>query len=419
MEQKRNDKGAFLATLLLAIAGVVLSLLALQQHLFAKADPAYESFCDVSTAMSCSAVATSQYALIFGIPLASYGVVFYSLIAFLSSLAAFTSFVMTGPLLILSLFAVGFSIYLFLISTLFIKALCLLCIGLYIINTLLLLVSLFAARGGIRNTLSSGVASVIGYPKVLFGKDSSGSTAALVGFLFAIAVAIGTMQLPRLIGPVKQSPRSSIVEDVVASVVNEWESQPQISPGPIVPEGENKDYFLGDPSAPVQILEFSDFECPACQNFYPVLKGVLAKYKGKVHFVFKNYPLDMECNPAFKQPAHLNACFSAFAARCAGEQGKFWEATEVLLKEEAYHIGEPDAVRGELLRRLERIGVSSKELTSCIDSGRHKDKILSDIQEADRYGLRGTPAVWVNGKKLSSLRADVLEAVVQRAAGGR
>jgi len=419
MEQKRKDKGAFIATLLLAIAGVVLSLLALQQHLFAKADPSYESFCDVSTAMSCSAVATSQYAQILGIPLASYGVVFYSVVAFISSIGAFTTFVMGGPLLILSLFAVGLSVYLFLISTLYIKALCLLCIGLYVVNILLLLVSLFIARGGIKGALSSGISSVIGYPKVLFGKDSAGSTAALVGFLFTIGVAVGTIQLPRLIGPAKKSARSTIAADVVTSAVNEWEGQKAISPASTVAEGENRDYFLGNPSAPVHIVEFSDFECPACQSFYPVLKGVIAKYKDKVHFVYKNYPLDMECNPAFKQPAHQNACFSAFAARCAGEQGKFWEATEVLLKEDAYHMGEQDAVRRELLRRLEGVGISLKDLTSCIDSGRHKDKILSEIQEADRYGLRGTPAVWVNGKKLSSLRADVLEAVVQRAAGGR
>lgn len=417
MEQKRNNKGALTVMLLLSIAGVILSLIALQQHLSVKADASYESFCDIGGQFSCSAVAGSAYSTIFGIPLASYGIVFYSVLAFLSSLGAFAAFSVVGPLLVLSLFSVLLSVYLYILSSLYIKALCLLCIGLYGVNVLLLLASFYTARGSATKTFKGGVRSIFSFPRTLLGKDSPASSAAFIGFLFTIGVAVLTLQLPKFIGPVKKKASASVAADVVTSMVAEWENQTAIPPVSLQTEGDGKDYTLGDSTAPVTIVEFSDFECPACQGFYPVIKGIINKHKEKVHFVFKNYPLDMECNPAFKQPVHNNACFSAFASRCAGEQGRFWEAVEVLIKPGPYEVGTPEVVRDELLKKLEKAGVKLQELEACISSGRHREKILQDIQEGDRYGLRGTPSVWVNGKKVPSIRADVLEAVVLKAAG--
>jgi protein-disulfide isomerase len=185
-------------------------------------------------------------------------------------------------------------------------------------------------------------------------------------------------------------------EVVDGDPVEEWAASPLTNFTLEVGKGAFGDYSLGDPNAPIQIVEFADYECPACKMMHELMKTLLEKYEGKYYFVFKNYPLDKSCNPEMQHNLHQFACVAAFYSRCAGEQGKFWEANTVLFLR--------DAEKGELQRESllsdgsKEIGIDEVAARECVDSGRYKDVILKDIKAGSAAGLQGTPSVWVNGK---------------------
>src|SRR5690606_28441524 len=93
----------------------------------------------------------------------------------------------------------------------------------------------------------------------------------------------------------------------------------------LLEQGAWGDYYVGSPQAPIQIVEFFDYECPFCRKFYGTLRDILKDYEGKYLLVYKNFPIDASCNPSIKFKAHEHACYAAHVARCAGEQGKFHE----------------------------------------------------------------------------------------------
>ncbi len=151
----------------------------------------------------------------------------------------------------------------------------------------------------------------------------------------------------------------------------------------------------GDVSAPVTIVEFSDFHCPYCRTVQPTLLQVLERYKGKVRLVYKDLPLD---------GLHPNARRVSEAARCAGEQGKFWEFHDA-----AYAGLVGTDVSPESMRKLATAAaLDVAAFEQCLASDRHEAGIQRDMEQAERLGLSGTPAFFVNGRLLTG--AQPLEA---------
>ena len=142
----------------------------------------------------------------------------------------------------------------------------------------------------------------------------------------------------------------------------------------------------GDASAAVTIVEFSDFHCPFCRTVQPTLLQLLERYKGKVKVVYRDLPLD---------GLHPNARRASEAARCAGEQGKFWEYHDVL-----YASGNDvsDAVLGG---HAAKVGLDAAAFTTCLASGKFRGGIQNDIDEAGKLGVQSTPAFFVNGRLIS------------------
>jgi protein-disulfide isomerase len=142
----------------------------------------------------------------------------------------------------------------------------------------------------------------------------------------------------------------------------------------------------GNVNAPVTIVEFSDFQCPYCRQAEGTLQAVLAKYGNKVKLAFMDFPL---------REIHPRAQSAAEAARCAGEQGKFWEYHDVLYADQAKL--EPPA----LLASARGLGLNEQSFQSCLESGRFKSKIEADLAEGQRAGVSGTPGFFINGVFLS------------------
>jgi protein-disulfide isomerase len=138
----------------------------------------------------------------------------------------------------------------------------------------------------------------------------------------------------------------------------------------------------GPQAAPVSGVAWSDFQCPYCARLAPALRQIEQRYPGKTRFVFRDYPL----------PMHKDAAKAAEAARCAADQGKFWEMHDKLFE------SQKDLQIPALKRYAGEIGLKQADFDACLDSGRQAQAIQKDQQEGARYGVRGTPSLFVNGR---------------------
>jgi len=154
----------------------------------------------------------------------------------------------------------------------------------------------------------------------------------------------------------------------------------------------------GDPKARVIIVEFSDFQCPYCQSVQSTLKNLLAKYDGRVSLAYRDLPL---------RDIHPQAQLAAEAARCAVEQGKFWEYHDLLF------ANQNKLDRPGLLGLAHDLKLDEKQFDSCLTSGKYKEQIEQDRQTGLRAGVSGTPGFFINGNMLSgNLPQDSFERII-------
>ncbi len=141
----------------------------------------------------------------------------------------------------------------------------------------------------------------------------------------------------------------------------------------------------GPANAPVEIIEFSDFQCPYCLNAFPTVNQVISTYGDRIHFVYRHYPL----------ANHPRARPAAEAAQCAHEQGKFWEYHDRLFGNQAA-LGDAD-----LKQHAASLGLDVGQFNACYDSQKYKADVDTDIRAGDEAGVSGTPAFYINGRMLS------------------
>ena len=159
---------------------------------------------------------------------------------------------------------------------------------------------------------------------------------------------------------------------------------------------DNKDFVMagekvdgvwtrGDANSPVTILEYSDYQCPYCSRHHETVKKILEAYPGKVKWEYKHFPLDS---------MHPYARITAEGAECAGDQEKFWEYTDLLYENQK-------SINSEIVPQLAaQLNLNMDEFTSCISSGKYKEKVASDLTDGQSKGVRGTPGNFVNGVEL-------------------
>lgn len=138
----------------------------------------------------------------------------------------------------------------------------------------------------------------------------------------------------------------------------------------------------GDPTAPVTVWEFADFQCPYSQSIQPVLREILIKYKRGVRLGFRDFPLS---------EIHPQARAAAEAARCAGEQGKFWQYHDLLFSQHARL--DPDA----LVEHARAVGLDITSFSACLGSGKFDGQIDNDMSWGRAFGVTGTPTTIING----------------------
>jgi protein-disulfide isomerase len=141
----------------------------------------------------------------------------------------------------------------------------------------------------------------------------------------------------------------------------------------------------GSPSAPIEMIEFSDFQCPFCLRADPTVQQVLKTYGDRIHFVYRHYPL----------PNHPNARPAAEAAACANEQGKFWPYHDRL-------FANPTKLSGaDLKQHAAELGLNTNQFNACVDSHKFKSEVDADLRDGEQAGVNGTPAFFINGRTIS------------------
>jgi protein-disulfide isomerase len=152
----------------------------------------------------------------------------------------------------------------------------------------------------------------------------------------------------------------------------------------------------GSEKAEVTIVKFEDFQCPYCKAVQPNYQEVLKRYDGKVRLVHKDLPLD-QIHPQARQAAE--------AARCADDEGKFWQYHDKL------YASAPKAAPEDLKSYAKEVGLNGNSFEKCLSTGKYKARVQKDVDEGAVLGLTGTPIFFINGRELSG--AQSVEAIAQ------
>ena len=160
----------------------------------------------------------------------------------------------------------------------------------------------------------------------------------------------------------------------------------QASAAARVPVSASRGFARGAVEAPVTIVEFTDFQCPYCKTATATVQQVLEKYPGKVKWVFRDFPIPRLHPEAFK--AHE-------AARCAGEQGKFWEYHDLLFDRS------PRQAPADLKEYANDLKLGTAAFDQCLGSGKQAAEVNSDVQDGLRLKVEGTPTFFINGRRLA------------------
>jgi protein-disulfide isomerase len=159
------------------------------------------------------------------------------------------------------------------------------------------------------------------------------------------------------------------------------------------------DPFKGPVSAPVTIVEFTDFQCPSCAAMQPILEDALKTYGPKIRLVVRDFPLQ----------GHANAFKAAEAANAANAQGKFFEYTALLFKRQ-------NALDVDSLKKYAtEIGLDRARFDADLDKGTYRSEIRKDMSDGEMYGVASTPTIFINGVMLRTLSAEALRQAIDHA----
>ena len=162
--------------------------------------------------------------------------------------------------------------------------------------------------------------------------------------------------------------------------------QSPAQPAPVRTEVATAGYpARGPATAPVTIVEFSDFECPFCGRLFPTLKAVENLYLDRVRIVYRQFPL---------RRIHPLAQKAAEASLCAHEQGRFWQMHDSLFGDQEHLT--VDALKA----RAVELKLDTTAFNACLDSGKQAAAIDKDLAEGAKAGVTGTPAMFINGRMI-------------------
>jgi protein-disulfide isomerase/uncharacterized membrane protein len=436
---------ALLAGVLCLAASGVSALLLLQHHGVDGALAAVHQVCGGAPGApsGCDVVSRSRFAEVEGVPLAAAGIVFYGSLGALLLLAGLAGADPRGAAGLIALGALALAlvadVMLLGVQMVAIRAFCRLCLLTYalgaialvlvfparraarslwrgprgdgrlvfagwVMASLALAAGVYAAEKGLDWRERLGAASILGAPVAPPAPSTSlppGTPATEAQRFQEEARAVG--EQARRLQEILDDPQK-LERYYAEKAMREYEQ------GPVHPLRLEGVPAKGPATAPIKVVEFSDFLCPFCRNIAAAFAGFLPGAGDRVSLHFKNYPLDAECNPHVKPTVHPGACTLALGAVCAQDQGKFWPYHDRVFANPPPRPGPADVARlaGEA-------GLDPGALSTCMASARAKQRVSAEIAEAHAAGVNATPTLFINGKRLPRVN-DFLTAVDKEAA---
>lgn len=190
---------------------------------------------------------------------------------------------------------------------------------------------------------------------------------------------------------------------LAAVIVISLTRQPTVGLAPEIAQ-ESADYAppntLGPAAAPIQIVEFGDFGCPACRSWHNagVWEQLQAQYGDQISLTFRHFPVITRQSPQ-----------AAEAAQCAADQGLFWPYHDYL-----YEQAQPGALNDSHLKSYAALlGLDTATFNACLDGGKYTTYVTNELREAQLAGAQGTPSFFINGIAVSSSPAQ-LSATIDR-----
>ncbi len=245
------------------------------------------------------------------------------------------------------------------------------------------------------STQKSNASTDITIKKSTYNKMVKGIIAAIAIATFFGGYSLGTMS----------DSGSDISTEELKEILSEIEikTAPTLQPAqqptqPSAPQifkvSLDDDPVMGNPNAPVTVVEYSDFQCPFCSRFFTeTLPQLEENYidTGKIKFVYKDLPLDS---------LHPNARAAHIAAECADEQGKFWEYHDVLFeKQPQWSNLASSEIENTLTQFATDMGLQAASFESCMQSPNIADEVNKDTLEAASFGATGTPTFFIGNEK--------------------
>lgn len=372
-----------------SVAGLLVSLYTIRHHLQLKMYGETDAVCNINSSVSCDQVAASAYSEFLGLPLGVWGAAFFAtLIALLFMYKKSAAQWQLSMIKALVFVAVPIVLVLAWISITIIKTICIACLGVYVSTLLLFLFCLKTLK------------LVPFWPSALSPRQWSSVLApgAVVLILFVMYQNV-----------IRHSP------DEGAGVSDGKQTPIPLNPVKVdIPINKNKysglgeDYRKGSDEAKVTVVEFSDFECPACKGMYGPLKKIYQEYGDRILMVYKNFPLDNACNPFIGGPMHRYACAAAAMARCAGQYDKFWQFHDIAFENQE-NLG-VESIRAW----ASAIGLTQEQMDACKSDQSIVAKIKDDLQVGKNIGVNSTPSVYVNGVKYAGGGLPALRAMIEK-----
>lgn len=426
------------ALVCLLAGAAVAGLLLFQHHGEPQAVGAVNEVCGDGQTSGCELVARSSWSSVGGTPLAAIGLVLCLVLATSLVLALRSEEPTRGALaslvLVLLGAALGVDLALGVIQVFAVKAFCGLCVATYALNVIAF-AALWPARGALREL-----------PAALSAPPSrlamAGLVLAAVAWVCAVTaldltlVARSALRSATLLGApasIALPPGSAAsTASVVVGDAAHWRAEAQRLQAILDDPHKVEHYFSdkaareyaaarvesvdlnGVPSkgvsgAPVQVVEYADFLCPACRNLARALTGFLPQSGNRVEIFYKNYPLEQACNPNLQRSAHPGACLLAKGGLCAQDQGKFWPYHDRVFERPMEKASQED-----VLRFATGAGLDMAAFGACLSAAATRDRLTAQIAEAKRLGVQSTPTFYINGKKLPRIE-DFIQVVDKEA----
>jgi protein-disulfide isomerase/uncharacterized membrane protein len=394
--------------LLLSVAGVVISGVLLYQHYFPDFEMGFIT-CGKGFSNPCITVGQSPYSMLFGLPVAAYGLFYFILLSFLILVADYAQDkfykILCGVVLPLIIAGLVSDVVL---GILMIKIgeLCELCIFTYVINILLFAIMfLFIKNNFSRKEI---IDSVLNFFKPA-NPDEKASLSLSILFSFFLAFAVFTStNIIKMKSGVNKTPEAQKAKHITNFYNQQREEIDFIK----------SNMVIGSDNAKVKIYIFNDFLCSACYKLYQIEKSIVAKYRNSIQIIYYHYPLDSACNKYMDDAVYMNSCMASRSMYAAAESGFFEEYFYVHFSDYANYKEsfEKDNVTNNISQTEKQFKIKSEskqKFLSIMESSSGDPQIKEHIEFAEKLKIEATPTIIIAGRKIVGVPPkEIFEAII-------